>query len=339
MTSIIINRLFLIALALPLAAGMVAQAQQVDPSQAPLPADPGAIEVPPTTPDAGVTDPAPTWQYQRTTTNRAGTVQNTHQQVTSEDATQGNWYLREHVVTNPRGKMVQSWERSENEEGYLYRRSHTFTAPDETLLRQQEWSTTGTDPYNYTREHQHQLRDGRTIMHRQTRSWDGTTGTMERSFTGPNGQTREFQRPWTPDEPLSPEPGPIVPEPGPIAPEPTATATSPTPPPPAEAIAALSPPAEPPSESRWGWMKKLNPFRKGGPFRSAEAAPPRRAGFTVGSGGPSSTGPRQHGLNQTQPGNPSPNSRRPSWAGPNGGPPPGHSTLSASLPSGRGRNR
>ena len=335
MTSLVIKRFILVVLASLLAAGIAAEAQEITPPYVAVPADPGPVQAPASTPEAGpaipgvtepavtepgVTEPLPTWQYQRTTTNQAGTVRNTHQ-MNPADAIQGTPYQREHIVTNPRGEMVQTWERSENEEGYLYRRSHTFTAPDGTPLKQQEWSRTRTDPYNYSREQQHQLRDGRTIMHRQTRSWDGTTGTMERAFTGPNGQTRHFLRPWAPDEQNSPEPGPIVPEP-------TATTTT-----------AVDPPVEPPKKNRWGWIEKLNPFRKGGPFRPAGPSPQRRAGFTIGSGGPSSTGPRQHGLNKTQPGNPSPNSRRPSWAGPHGGPPPGHSAPSASLPSGRGRNR
>ena len=328
MTSVLIQRFILVVLASLLAAGVAAEAQEIDPFEVPLPADPGPIEAPPSTPDAGpaipgvpdpgVADPAPTWQYQRTTTNRAGTVQNTHQHTSSGDPVQGTeQYQRQHVVTNPRGEMVQSWERLQSQEGYQYRRAHTFTAPDGTLLRQQEWNRTGTDPYNYTREHQHQLRDGRTIMHRQTRSWDGTAGTMEKSFAGPNGQTRQFQRPWAPDEQLSPEPGPI-------APEPTAATTT---------------PAEQPKKNRWGWMEKLNPFRKGGPLRPAKPSPRRRAGFTIGSGSPSGTGLRPHGLNKTRPGNPSPNSRRPSWAGPHGGSPPGQAGPSASRPSGGGRNR
>src|SRR3990170_4819761 len=115
--------------------------------------------------------------------------------------------LRQHVVENPRGEMVQSWERSQTEDGYLYRRGQTFTAPDGTMLRQHEQALSGTDPYNYTRQHEMTLRDGRTILHSQTRSWDGTTGTMERTFSGPNGQTREFQHAWTPDDLASGDPG------------------------------------------------------------------------------------------------------------------------------------
>jgi hypothetical protein len=335
-TSVVIKRLILLMLAPLFAAGMTAQAQQLTPPYVQSPADPGLIEPPPSTPDAGpaipgvadpnvtdpgVPDPTPNWQYERTTTNQAGTVQNTHRHTSIEDATQGSEYRREHLVTNPRGEMVQSWEQIQNEEGYQYRRAHTFTAPDGTLLRQQEWTRTGTDPYNFTREQQHQLRDGRTILHRQTRTWDGTSGTMERTFTGPNGQTRHSLRPWAPDEQ-------VLPEPGPITPEAMAAATP-----------AVSPPVVEPKKNRWGWMEKLNPFRKGGPLRSTESSPPRRAGFTVGSGRPQIAGRMQHGLNKTQPGNPSPNSRRPNWAGPHGGPPPGHANRSASRPSGRGRIR
>jgi hypothetical protein len=140
---------------------------------------------------------------------------------------------------------------------------------------------------------------------------------MERSFTGPNGQTRNSIRPWAPDELAAPEPGPIVPDT-------STTATT---------------PVEQPKKNRWGWIDKLNPFRKGGPFRSAKSAPQRKSGFTIGSGDPRGAGWMQHGLNKNQPGNPSPNSRRPSWAGPNGGPPPGQLKSTAFRPSGRGKNR
>ena len=57
----------------------------------------------------------------------------------------------------------------------------------------------GSDPYNYTREHSITLPDGRTINQTQVRTWDGTDGTMERSFIGPNGQTHQSLRSWTPD--------------------------------------------------------------------------------------------------------------------------------------------
>ena len=318
MTSLVNKQFVLVIFASLLAAGVAAEAQETDLSPVLVPTTPDAGPAIPGVSDPGVPDPPPTWQYERTTTNQAGTVRNTHRNMSSGDPAQGTeQYQRQHVVTNPRGEMVQSWERSQAPEGYQYRRAHTFTAPDGTLLKQQEWTRTGTDPYNYTRERQHQLRDGRTIMHRQTRSWDGTTGTMEKSFTGPNGQTRDFLRPWAPDEQVAPQPGPIVPE------TPT-TATA---------------PVEQPKKNRWGWMEKLNPFRKGGPFRPAKPAPQRRSGFTIGSGAASSTGRMQHGLNKKQPGNPSPNSRRPSWAGPNSGSPPGHLKSSASRPLARGKNR
>lgn len=140
----------------------------------------------------------------------------------------------------------------------------------------------GTPP-TWTRQQQVQLRDGRTITHDQTRSWDGTPGTMERTFAGPNGQQRYSQRPWTPDDPSS------------------------------------SPPDAPPEKSKtWGWVEKLNPFRKGGPFRPSKpdsASPPHGSGFTIGSGQNRGVEHAPQGLTKKQPGEPSPSWRRPPWAG------------------------
>ncbi|TVS11906.1 MAG: hypothetical protein EA424_23215 [Planctomycetaceae bacterium] len=93
--------------------------------------------------------------------NQQGTVTNTHRYL---DAPEEGRYVREHVVTNPRGEITQTWER------------------------------VNTDPYNDTREHTITLPDGRTIHHSHVRTWDGTDGTMERSFTGPNGQERWWQK-------------------------------------------------------------------------------------------------------------------------------------------------
>jgi len=291
-------RFCLIAIASLAALGAAAQAQQYDSlyllpaTQSGGSADPGVEPPGPAIP--GVSGTPTTWPQQRTTTNRAGTVRNTHRWAAPQD---GSPYRREHEVTNPRGEMIQSWERAQNEGGYLYRRSQTFNAPDGTPLRQHERTLSGTDPYNYTRQHQVQLRDGRTITHDQTRSWDGTTGTMERTFAGPNGQQRNSQRPWAPDDPSSPPPAVAIPS---------------SPP-------AGSPPvAEPEKSKTWGWVEKLNPFRKGGPFRPSKPAPasPRHGpGFTIGSGQHRGVEHVPHGLTKRQPGEPSPGWRRPPWAG------------------------
>jgi len=69
--------------------------------------------------------------------------------------------------------------------------------PDGTPLRQQERTFSGTDPYNWQWENRITLRDGRTIEHTYTQSWDGSTFQSERSFAGPNGQTHNRQRTWT----------------------------------------------------------------------------------------------------------------------------------------------
>jgi hypothetical protein len=203
---------------------------EVDPSLAPLPADPATDGVP-----AGPS----TWTYQRTVQNRAGTTVNSHQ-----------------------------------------------------------W--TGSDPYNYTREHQVQLRDGRTLSQTQTRSWDGTTGSMERTIVGPNGQTHQFQHAWTPDDPTA------------------ATAEG-------QPALAIPPsggtPVEPPK--KLSWAEKLNPFRKGGLFRPSKPAgprtsvEPRRSGFTLGSGKHSGWGHLPSGLSKNHPGEPTPSLNRPSSPGSN----------------------
>ena len=320
------KRFYLIVIASLVAMGVAAQAQQYDSPYLPPPADSGGPAVPgvePTGPAIpGVSDTPTTWPQQRTTTNRAGTVLNTQRWAVAED---GSQYQREHEVTNPRGEMIQSWERAQNEEGYLYRRWQTSNAPDGTQLRQHERSLSETDPYNYTRQQQVQLRDGRTITHDQTRSWDGTTGTMERTFTGPNGQQRYFERPWTPDDPSSPPPGAVVPSPPPVGPPPV---------------------AEPKQNKMRGWLEKLNPFRKGGPLRPSKPAsppPPRGSGFTIAPGQHRGMDHVPQGLSKKQPGEPSPNWRRPPWAGnPHTSSPPQRTSLppTASRPtSSHGKNR
>jgi hypothetical protein len=287
------------------------------------------------TPASPTSEPAPppAWTYEQTQSNTAGTVTNTHRYVADE---QGVPYLREHAVVTPRREMVQTWEHTQTEEGgYLDRRSHTFTAPDGTMLRQHSWSRSGTDPYNYTRQHEMTFRDGRTMTHTQTRTWDGTTGTMDRTFVGPNGQTRQMTRPWTPDDVVAGTAAPAA-EPAPADTAPTSTDAAPTSTAPAPAgTTGEGPSAE--GKSRWGWLKKLNPFGGGVTPRGPNAgSAPRRSGFTVGSG----RGSRPQvppGLSSRQPGEPNPHSHRPAWAGPpagqGGGPPASHSA------PGRSRSR
>lgn len=206
---------------------------------------------------------------------------------------------------------TDAWERSQNQEGYLWRRWQSFSAPDGTPLREHTRSILGTDPYNYTRQHEITLRDGRTISHDLTRSWDGTTGTMERTFSGPNGQTRSFQHAWAPDDVPPTEPPPTALEP-PVQEMERLRANRW-----AGRVDAVGPPAE--SPGKWGWLEKLNPFRKrSGPAFGTSASrpsPPRRAGFTVGSGGRGGISRVPHGLANRNPGQPSPKSHRPPWAG------------------------
>jgi len=293
-------RFCLIAITSLVALGVAAQAQEYDYPYQPSPTNPGGAtntwaESPgPVIP--GVSDAPPMWTQQQTTTNRAGTVENTHRWAVPED---GSAYQRQHEVTNPHGQMIQSWQRAQTEEGYLYRRAETVNGPDETPLRQHQQTRSGTDPYNVTRQQQVQLRDGRTITHEQTRSWDGTTGTRERTFVGPNAQQHYSQRAWSPDDATSSSPAVVVPG----------------------LPSAGSPPPEPePKKSKtWGWLEKLNPFRKGGPFRPSKPDRPSTlshgSGFTVGSGQHRGVQHASQGLTKKQPGEPSTSWHRPPWPG------------------------
>jgi hypothetical protein len=160
-----------------------------------------------------------------------------------------------------------------------------------------------------------------------TRSWDGTTGTMERTFTGPNGQTRSFQHAWAPDEPPVQQMQRLRRDRW------------------AGRGDAVGPPAESEAPGKWGWLEKLNPFRKrSGPAFGAVASrpsPPRRAGFTVGSAGRGGMSRMPHGLANRSPGQPSPKSHRPPWAGtPRLRQSPVHSGMTKlRANSGRGGNR
>jgi len=274
----------------------------------------------------------PQWTYERQMQNQQGTVTNTHRYM---DVPEEGRYVREHVVTNPRGEMTQTWERVNTEDGYEYRRSQVWVNPDGTPLRQHERTMSGTDPYNYTRERSQTLPDGRTINHAQVRTWDGTDGTMERSFTGPNGQTRESVRSWTPDEPIE---GQMASMPEPVEPSAVAPTTSPS-----ATVTAASQPTE-----QLGWWQKLNPFRKrGNPTAASTSASAPRRGFTIGTGSSNSARPSSVRSGDHPSVSGSQNTHRPSWAGgaprsmsPQGPPAHANSHATASRPNpGRGPNR
>ncbi|MCC9606239.1 hypothetical protein LOC68_18870 [Blastopirellula sp. JC732] len=231
-------------------------AQEVTPVEMPLP-------------------PQPQWTYQRQTQNAAGTVTNTQSYL---NAPEDGRYVREHMVVNPRGEMTQTYQRLQTEDGSSITRNQTWTAPDGTILRQHEMTRTTTDPYNTTRDHLVTLPDGRVVQQSTVRTWDGTTGTMERTMTLPNGQTRETSRSWTPDgvETTQPSGAPVV----------QATSIAPT---------AVK------KEEKVAWYQRLNPFRKSGGdsastttstshaanmqarSTSTDSPAPRR-GFTIGTG-------------------------------------------------------
>jgi hypothetical protein len=316
-----------------------APAPTADPVPSTDPAPPGgAAPAPEPLPPVEQPGATPQWTYERQMQNQQGTVTNTHRHL---DAPEEGRYVREHVVTNPRGEMTQIWERVNTEDGYEYRSSQVWLNPDGTPLRQHERTMSGTDPYNYTRERSHTLPDGRTVNHSQVRTWDGTDGTMERSFTGPNGQTRESVRSWTPDEPLA---GEMVSTPEPSGSAAVAPAASPS-----TSVPAASQPAE-----QLSWWQKLNPFRKrGNPTAEAASASARRRGFTIGAPNSSAARPPSNRSGDHPAGSGSQNTHRPSWAGgaprsmsPQGPPAHANSNATASRPNpargpnpGRGPNR
>lgn len=176
-----------------------------------------------------------------------------------------------HSVTTGHGAMTQSRGWSQTDGTYSYTHQQTWTNPDGSLLRQHERTVTGTDPYNYQREQTITLRDGRAINHSQTRTWDGTTGTMERTFSGPNGQTRSMERPWSPEEFFQTENAP-------------AAVASDLPPPefsPAMAPESLSDAIDSDGKAKKpSWLSKWNPFAKWGKSSEPRSS---RSGFTVGS--------------------------------------------------------
>lgn len=244
----------------------------------------------------------PQWTFERQMQNQQGTVTNTHRYL---DAPEEGRYVREHVVTNPRGEMTQRWER------------------------------VNTDPYNYTREHTITLPDGRTINHSHVRTWDGTDGTMERSFIGPNGQVRESVRSWTPDEPIT---GQMASMPEPVPPS-TVTPASPQP----MTVPTTSHPTE-----QLRWWQKLNPFgNRGNASAGSPAASGPGRGFTIGTPNSNSGRPSTVRAGEQPSVHGSQNTHRPSWAGgaprsmsPQGPPAQANGQATAARPNpGRAPNR
>ena len=223
------------------------------PPETQVPLDP---TLPPAEPTPPVQEPAP-WTWQHQTQNQQGTVTNLHERTRSQD---GNAYTYQHTVTRPNGSHTQLRDYTLTEEGYQLMRQQRFYKPDGTLLRDHGMSVTGTDPYNYQRQMTHTFRDGRTMEKTFTRSYDGTTGTMERSFIGPNGQVRQFERPWTPDDLVETETPIVAPVDSPTPQEaglPTTEqvgATSPT------IVDPLAPTATPPGRGRI--LQSPEPFQE-----------------------------------------------------------------------------
>jgi len=275
------------------------QAQEVGPAVPPATEaqqpPPGEVAAPPVAgnPQDTPIDDQNRWDYERVITNSSGGVVNAHRRRLADD---GSTMAREHSVTNPRGEMLQRWERLTAEDGYTYRREHTWTDPDGNLLRRHEMTTTRSDPYNFERQKSMTLRDGRTLNMTRTQTWDGETGSMERTFTGPNGQYRSFQRPW------SPEDGPIDPERAitrqriqtwqSIGQPATGTQAS-------QGTSGLANR----SRSKGGLFSRFNPFAsKGAPSWGSSRPSGRPSGFTMGSAARGRWGASRQELTRKQPG-------------------------------------
>ena len=285
------NRRFILVVAVCLLPPGVLYSQDVGTTPPALPsADTGTLPVEPTMPIAEPTplsaDPvppetAPPWTWQHQTQNQNGTVTNLHEQTRSQD---GNAYSYQHSVTRPNGSHTQLREYSQTDEGYQLMQQQRFYKPDGTLLREHGATVTGTDPYNYQRQMTHTFRDGRTMENTVTRSYDGTTGTMTRSFLGPNGQVHQFERPWTPDEfvEAAPTADPTqLPTPEQVG-LPTA---GPTPTVPPQITDPHTPETAKPEKGFFSW---LNPFQNRESKQTAgSSATAKRSGFTIGSFGSS----------------------------------------------------
>jgi len=90
-------------------------------------------------------------------------------------------------------------------------------------FRRQQSTMMRTGPGNYTRDMTVELPHDRTMRHTVTRTTDGNTRTMERTFAGPNGQTRNWQHTWTvgngqPGDATVPDGTPTLPPPMPQQP-------------------------------------------------------------------------------------------------------------------------
>ncbi len=246
---------------------------------------------PPATPEP---DPIP-WTYGRQAEDGQRPVTNGQTRWHAEDGS----FTRQHVVTGPGGEMTQLRERTQTQEGYQYRQAQTWTDPAGNTLRQHEHALSVTDPNNHTRTHTVTLPDGRIVSQTRTQSWDGTTGTRQRSFVGPNGQLRERQRNWSPDGQLGPE-----------SQQPVVTA--------ARSGNGLTAPVSAPvaQANKAKWWQRLNPFRSRGRETSSVAATaPARRGFSVGTPRRSGAATAAQSRGQTQRVQGSQSTHRPSWAG------------------------
>jgi len=225
-------------------------------------------------PDTGSQDPSGTLDWQWTRTNPSGNnVHERRQETTAE----GTTLYREHTVTNPHGQKTQIWQQTTTDSGVHLQQQQTWTAPDGTLQRQHQWSTSQTDPYNTSRQHTIIQSPDRTMTRTQTRTWDGTPGTMERTFEGPNGQHRVQHRPWTPDDlPTDPSRPTVVPadEPtGPVSP----LAQDPAP--------GSSPERAAQDAERPSLLERFKSWVSKGPKSGESTASQARRGFTLGTGG------------------------------------------------------
>ena len=178
----------------------------------------------------------------------------------------GPQLYRARSFPHPHGEHIQSWERGDDGQGPELHQQ--WMAPDGTTVRREHTLQFSRDEAgNYERYHRLTLPHNRYLE--QTWTYNAETGTLERTFHGPNGQT------WsrTQGEPAATAPGPAS---GEFANRPPAVR---------EGMAPSAPHQE---RAGWGWgrfFREFNPFAK----PSASSPQPsvrtgRPGGFTVGTG-------------------------------------------------------
>jgi hypothetical protein len=178
----------------------------------------------------------------------------------------GPYLHRERAVATGQGERLQLRTRSEDGEGFELQQ-RWIASDGETVRREHILRFSQSDPETYERYHYLTLPHDRYLE--QTHRLNSETGTLERTFHGPNGQT------WGSASGESPA----------VASGPARTAVAERAPPSREGMNASAPGLQR-TDSAWGrFFRELNPFAGSG---ASSVQPPvrngRPGGFTVGTG-------------------------------------------------------